>query len=173
MKAKNKTNKTKKIKVTTKVKPELDIPMFYSHTIENSFGVDKSTLSNRYLVKFPDELEIKPFFVTNVNLPTINLIHTTIMGHRFFVKKEVGCVTFEFIDDSEIIYKLMNNINTNPNVELDYGVEVLDPRGSVLKRWEFKKCLIKTIDFSELSYDNDQMMKIMVTIKPMDMVLNS
>jgi len=195
---KAKKNIKKKEKKVVGVNPKFDIPMYDPYTgepnphyeeltgeanpyvemrktqiTENPLNMIEPVLSNRFLVKFPDEFDIKPFYIVSVNLPSIVLKRTTIFGQTIFLKKEIGEVTFELMDNSSVIDKIMKNINTNPNIGLDYELEILDPTGVVIERWKFKKSLIKIVDFSGLSYDNDQFMRIVMTIQPSDVILTA
>jgi hypothetical protein len=44
-------------------------------------------------------------------------------------------------------------------------LEMLDPTGVVVEKWDLSDLEFKTLDFGELSYQNDDLVKITLVIK--------
>ena len=55
--------------------------------------------------------------------------------------------------------------------KFDLKLEMLDPIGVVVERWGLSDCEFKSIDFGELSYQNDDIVKINLIIKLGNVIL--
>jgi soluble cytochrome b562 len=53
----------------------------------------------------------------------------------------------------------------------DYTMEILDPIGHTVEKWEIKKAIIKNIDFGSFSWDKDDPCEITMTVLPSKVTL--
>lgn len=124
---------------------------------------------NRFLVKFPTEMNIKPFFVSSVNLPIIKHEKVGFLG--FIIKTNTYVSDFElemidYIGNS----KSKSNIKTInewffKGKEFNLDIELLDATGVIYEKIELGDCLISKIDFGELNYDDKSLLKYKLTLK--------
>jgi len=117
---------------------------------------------NRWIVKFPAEFEIEPYFVNATQRPSIRLVDNKIV---------VSDITFTFIDTigPSVSEKLMNLTRTaieRPSFarHFSYELELLDPIGNVIEKWKISDCTIKSVNFGELDYGNSEILKCIMTI---------
>lgn len=62
---------------------------------------------------------------------------------------------------SQIIYDLMVH-----GYKLDYNLEMLDPVGLVVEKWEIRGCEILEVDFGTLDYGCDSIARCTLLLKP-------
>lgn len=62
---------------------------------------------------------------------------------------------------SQIIYDLMEH-----SYKLDYNLEMIDPIGAVVEKWEIRGCEILEVDFGTLDYDCDNIVSCTLILKP-------
>ncbi len=62
---------------------------------------------------------------------------------------------------SQVIYDFMVN-----DFKLDYDLELLDPTGVTIEKWEIRDCEILEVDFGSLDYDKDKIMMCGLLVKP-------
>ena len=54
----------------------------------------------------------------------------------------------------------------------DLTINVLGPVGDKVEEWILKGCLVTTVDFGAMSFDNDDPMEVQVTVQPDLCILN-
>ena len=62
---------------------------------------------------------------------------------------------------TQIIYDLMEHRS-----KLDYNLEMIDPTGVVVEKWEIRGCEILEVDFGTLDYDCDDIATCTLILKP-------
>lgn len=62
---------------------------------------------------------------------------------------------------SEIIYDLMKH-----TYKLDYNLEMLDPTGVVIEKWEIRGCEILEVNFGTLDYRDSSIAQCRLLLKP-------
>ena len=120
-------------------------------------------LKNRFLVIFPEELNIEPYLVTDIKLPSVS------------VSKKWGRVEFH---TSDLELKMVDSVK-NPKLPLihsifkdynkfDMAVEQLDAKNISCKRFDLKSCCITRIDCETMGYGNpdNEMYNYRVIITP-------
>lgn len=117
-----------------------------------------------------DKFDNLPFFLTNVNIPGINLSHPEI-GGRDGVQMLLSGDTVKYsalsiemlIDEDFLIYQeLMEIINTNINIEdgtftdfyFDFFIEINNSRGNKVLKIDFSNCRIESI--GDISLDTQE-----------------
>lgn len=119
--------------------------------------------SNRYVVRFPEEFkDIAAFCVSSTRRP-------------LWIPQQGWCdITIKLMDmiapsTSRQIFEFIRwqQIGGNSEKGLDFIIELLDPCGLTVERWEIFG-LITRIDFGELSYDSDELGSIKLNISPIE-----
>jgi hypothetical protein len=123
---------------------------------------------NRFLVKFPEEMKIKPFFVSSINLPIIKNERVNFLGINIKTKTYVSDFEIEMIDS--IAGGNKSNIKTInewffKGKEFNLDIELLDATGVIYEKFSLSDCLIVKIDFGELNYDDKSLLKYKLTLK--------
>ena len=127
--------------------------------------------TNRWFVTFPEVFEIPSWVVSKTERPSIK-----INGNL----NEINPITFIFIDPigpsttpkiMRIIRAMLNNegetnlIDTLKN-GFEYNLELLDPIGVTIEKWIISGCDIISVDFGDLSYSEDEIVKCTMVIQP-------
>jgi len=122
--------------------------------------------NNRWILTLPEETGIQSWVVSKTSRPSFRVVEKKFLGITFCKKIVWDSISIEFLDPigPSTTHLIMNNIN--PLKRFDYTLEMLDPTGITVEKWEIKKCLVKTIDFCELNYGNDGLAKIKMVIQP-------
>lgn len=143
-------------------------PLLNTWKKEEFFNVPQNfepVLKNRFLVIFPEELNIEPYLITEIKLPSIS------------VSKSWGSIKYETTD---LELKMVDSVK-NPKLPLihsifreykkfDMAVEQLDAKNIAIKRFELKSCCVSRIDCETMSYGNqdNEMYNYRVIITPYD-----
>lgn len=106
---------------------------------------------NRFFLKFPEELGIKNYFVSEFNRPVYNLNNYDVTFDPFKVVlyDPIGPSTTQIV---------MDLIRKKPI--FNCKIEMLDPVGTVVEEWEILNCKITKVDFGVLSYKSNEPVKI-------------
>jgi hypothetical protein len=123
---------------------------------------------NRFLVEFPEQFQFVKWCVTNINKPK-------------FTNGEWENIKVEFNDPigpstSQSLYRvveyLINKKNSGDNSMFDIKIKSLDPTGVVIEEWIINIKEILTINFGDLDYQNNDILKPYLIIKPRYCKLN-
>jgi len=84
----------------------------------------------------------------------------------FWSRLKPDTIHIEMIDPispstSQVIYNLIEC-----DFKLDYNLEMLDPTGVVVEKWEVRGCEILEANFGQLDYNNDSLVHCSLIIKP-------
>ena len=129
---------------------------------------------NRFLITFPKHFNIPQWVVSETSRPNMTIKSKKILGFEFLKKiiwadmqiimtDPIGPSTSQSIMD--LIHKSLYEKKQIIKDKFYLKLEMLDPTGVVVERWDFSDCEFKSIDFGELSYQNDNMVKITLVIK--------
>ena len=117
---------------------------------------------NRWLITFPADLGIQCWVFGETQRPTIiykknfwGIKRQYIEPIRFLLRDPIAPST------SQSIYDLIIK-----NKSFSYELEMLDPTGVVVEKWEINNCEILKVDFGNLSYDNDFIAQIEMVVQP-------
>jgi hypothetical protein len=123
---------------------------------------------NRYLVEFPEQFQFVQWSVRTVNKPK-------------YTNGEWENIKVEFSDPigpstSQSLYRvveyLINKKNSGDNSMFDIKIQSLDPTGVVIEEWIINIKEILTINFGDLDYQNSDILKPYLIIKPRYCKLN-
>jgi hypothetical protein len=123
--------------------------------------------NNRFLVIFPEELDIKPYFIKSIQRPTIVTKNKKLFGVNINYKTEVSPIQIEIIN---FIEKTNLNVKINEifqsNKFFDVKIEIVDAKGLVIEEIKLTHCYISEIMFSPLSYNDDNLSTTTIKLNP-------
>lgn len=138
---------------------------------------------NRFLLRFPSDLGIQEWWVSNASRPTITMGETEIpfLNTSTWV---VGRYLWEQINvtlrdpigpsASQAIMEWVRLSSESVTGRQGYAVaykrdlvlEMLDPTGTAVSQWILKNCFIVSAAGGDLSYDDDSLSTWELTIRP-------
>jgi len=129
---------------------------------------------NRFLITFPEHFNIPQWVVFETSRPNMTIKSKKILGVELFKKlvwsdmiitmrDPIGPSTSQSLMD--LIHKNLYEKKQIIKDKFNLKLEMLDPTGVVVEKWDFSDCEFKSIDFGELSYQNDDLVKITLVIK--------
>lgn len=144
---------------------------------------------NRFLVRFPSDLGIQEWWVSNAARPTITMGETEIpfLNTSTWV---VGRYTWDQISitlrdpigpsASQAVMEWVRLASESVTGRQGYAVayardlvlQMLDPTGVAVSEWVCKNCIPITANFGDLAYDDDQLATIELTIRPYYCILS-
>ena len=134
---------------------------------------------NRFLIAFPEYFNIPQWIVSEASRPSMKLITKKIFGFELSksfqwddlvikLRDNIGPSTTQSLMD--LIHPDLKN-NHKVKEKFSLQIEMLDPTGVVVEKWQLDNCEFKLIDFGKLSYDNDNLVTCTLTIKLKDVIL--
>lgn len=148
----------------------------------------ESKKANRFILKFPEELELNSWFVIATSRPTV-VIHNGVteydtinINFRDPISPSVARALWdmyigfskEVFDETTIHPKVYETIKTKLakfDGKFDYELEMLDPTGVPIERWTIQGCEIISISFGNLNYESDGIANCALKIKPTRAIL--
>lgn len=138
---------------------------------------------NRFLFRFPSDLGIQEWWVSSASRPTITASETEIpfLNTSTWV---VGRYTWDSIDvtlrdpigpsASQAVMEWVRLASESVTGRQGYAVsykrdivlELLDPTGVAVSQWVLKNTMPVTVNFGDLSYDDDALATIQITMRP-------
>lgn len=128
-------------------------------------------LKHRFLVVFPENLDIKPYYVTDIKLPTQSLITNTLFGLRHRV--ETTDLEIKMVDSATSPKLPLFHSIFKDNAKFNMAIEIIDSKNIVVQRFELQHCSINRIECQNMSYENqhNQMFEYRLSISPQDFVI--
>lgn len=143
---------------------------------------------NRFLIRFPSDLGIQEWWVSQSVRPNITIGNTEIpfLNTSNWV---AGRYKWETLDitlrdpigpsASQAVMEWVRLHAESVNGRMGYAVaykrdiqiEMLDPTGTVVSLWICKNCQITAANFGDLSYEDDALATITLTIQPQYCIL--
>lgn len=138
---------------------------------------------NRFILRFPSELGINEWFVESTNRPKITIGATAIpfLNTEKYVagKYTWGTIGVTFRDPigpsaaqalmewvrlhaESVTGRMGYAAGYKKTIELD----MLDPTGVVIEKWQLVDTFLTDVDFSSLGYSEDGLAQITVTLRP-------
>ena len=144
---------------------------------------------NRFLLRFPSDLGIQEWWVSSTSRPQIQMGATEIpfLNTSTYV---VGRYTWETISvtlrdpigpsASQAIMEWVRLHSESVTGRQGYAVaykrdlvlEMLDPTGTVVSQWIIKNAMITDAKFGDLSYSDDGLAEITLTLRPQYCILS-
>lgn len=121
--------------------------------------------NNRFLVLFPDNFGVTPIHVKSVTRPSL-VMKRKLIGSKI----EISPVVVELIDLIQENFKL--NVKLNEILKevkkFNLTIQTVNPKGLVIEEMKLSDCFISEINFSPLSYDDDNLSVTTITVNPND-----
>ena len=109
---------------------------------------------NRYLIQFPEEIGIQPFFVNHLTLPSLSFEQQSFLGVRFATKKVYSDIEIEIKEiEGASIFKLLRE-KMDSGKPFKFNVEFLSAKNIVIDKWEING-FISSLSMSTLTYKSD------------------
>lgn len=138
---------------------------------------------NRFLLRFPSDLGIQTWWVSNASRPTITMneteipfINTSTWVVGRYIWEQVTVTLRDPIGPSasqavmEWIRLASESVTGRQGYALAYKrdviLELLDPTGTVVSQWILKNVMPVIGNFGDLSYDDDNLATIDLTLRP-------
>lgn len=138
---------------------------------------------NRFLIRFPSDLGIMEWWVSNAARPTINMnaVEIPFINTSTWV---VGRYTWDSIQvtlrdpigpsASQAVMEWVRLASESVTGRQGYAIaykrnlvmEMLDPTGTAISQWVIVNAMPTTVSFGDLAYDDDALATIDITIQP-------
>jgi hypothetical protein len=124
--------------------------------------------NNRFLVLFPEKFGITPTYVKSVTRPSL-VIKKGIIGRKL----EISPIVIELIDLIKEEFKLNVKLNEilKEHKRFNLTIQTVNPKELVIEEMELSDCYISELNFSPLSYSDDNLSVTTITIKPNDFTI--
>jgi hypothetical protein len=135
--------------------------------INNVFIPYEPKKTNRFIVRFPKSFNLPEWVCFETSRPTLRIVGEAknVIWDDLVVKMydPIGPSTTKALMDLVYENKIIDKFS--------FDIEMLDPTGVVVEKWQLDNCEFKSIEFGNLSYNNDESVKCIITIKLKDVVL--
>jgi hypothetical protein len=131
--------------------------------------IKESMKTNRWLLTFPPELGFGRSWVTRVDTPKLVISK----NHKIKCKK-MKIILYDSIHP----YKPRNILDwilLNDGIKettTDIKLQLLDPTGVVVVKWDLLDCKLKSVDFGSFNIGDNSPVEISLTIKPKEIKIN-
>jgi hypothetical protein len=134
---------------------------------------------NRFMVTYPEHFKIPQWVTFETSRPSMKLVTKKIFGFELVksfkwddlvikLRDPIGPSTTQSL--MELIHPDLKNKH-KVKEKFSLQIEMLDPTGVIVEKWQLDNCEFKSIDFGKLSYDNDNLVTCTLTIKLKDVIL--
>ena len=130
---------------------------------------------NRFLIKFPEEFGVKENLIVKTSRPSMYIREKKIFGIKYsseIVWNDIKIEIMDPIGNLSTTKRIFTLFKEDITKEFNYTIEMLDPTGVVIEKWLVNNCLVKTIDFGDLSYISNDLSKITLVITPKDIFVS-
>jgi hypothetical protein len=129
-------------------------PLLLNWKKEDFYNVPQNfqpKLKNRFLVVFPKELNIKPYFVTEVKLPSME-VNRGVFGTHSYLSTPLELTMIDSSTEPRlpVLFSWFKDYT-----KFDLSIEQLDPMNVIIQKFSLKKCLITRVDCESMSYRNN------------------
>lgn len=138
---------------------------------------------NRWLFRFPADLGIQEWFLSSASRPSINQneteIHflntsTWVLGRYTWnaievtLRDPIGPSASQAVMEWVRLHSesVTGRQGYAAGYKRDIELEMLDPTGVVVQKWILKNVMLTTVNFGELSYSDDEVASITMTMRP-------
>ena len=137
---------------------------------------------NRFLVNLPVEFDLPAWTIHTTSRPKIDLRKEGYFSFTDFV------LTFRDPTSPSTTQRLWNIFLAFSGIEyapefvknnldkfkdgFNYSLEMCDPTGAVVERWQMCKCRIIDIDFGSVTYSEDSLAECKITIRAEEVYLD-
>lgn len=138
---------------------------------------------NRFLLRFPSDLGIQEWWVSNAARPQITMNETEIQFLNTstwvvgrYVWEQISITLRDPIGPSasQAVMEWVRLASESPTGRQGYAaaykrdlvLEMLDPTGTTVSQWIIKNAMPVTVNFGELAMDDDGLATIEITLRP-------
>lgn len=138
---------------------------------------------NRFILRFPSDLGIQEWWVSNASRPTITMnateipfLNTSTWVVGRYIWEEISVTLRDPIGPSasQAVMEWVRLASESATGRQGYAVaykrdlvlEMLDPTGTAVSQWIIKNAMPTSVAFGELSYDDDALADITINIRP-------
>lgn len=138
---------------------------------------------NRFLMRFPSDLGIQEWWVSNAARPKITMgdkeipfLNTSTWVVGRYAWEEISVTLRDPIGPSasqavmEWVRLASESVTGRQGYAVSYKrdlvLEMLDPTGTAVSQWIIKNCWPKVVGFGDLSYEDDGLATIEMTLRP-------
>lgn len=138
---------------------------------------------NRFLLRFPSDLGIQEWWVSNAARPTITMkekeipflnTSTWVVGRYLWDSMSITLRDPIGPSASQAVMEWVRLVSESVTGRQGYAVaykrdlvlEMLDPTGTAVSQWIIKNAMPVTVNFGQLAYDDDSLATIEITIRP-------
>lgn len=144
---------------------------------------------NRFIMRFPSDLGVQEWWVSNTSRPSITIGNTeipflntsTYVAGRY--KWETISITLRDPIGPSASQAVMEWVRLHAEsatgrmgyaaaYKRDLVIEMLDPTGTSVSQWILKNCQLTDAKFGELQYDSDDIATIEITVQPQYCILS-
>lgn len=145
-------------------------------------------LKNRWTVEFPTDIGIQTFMMESFQRPTITInskeipfMNTSTYVSGRFTWGEMTMNIRDFIAPStaQAVMEWVRLSSESATGRSGYAsgyaktlnLKLLDGPGVAVEQWRLQNCIITSADFGSLSYSDDELAMVSVTIQPQNCIL--
>jgi len=122
---------------------------------------------NRFIVRFPNSFNLAEWVCFETSRPTLRIVGDA----KNVIWGDLIVKMYDPISPSTT-RALMDLVYENKIIDkFNFNIEMLDPTGVVVEKWQLDNSEFSSIDFGELSYNQDKSAICTLTIKLKDVVL--
>lgn len=138
---------------------------------------------NRFLLRFPSDLGIQEWWVSNAARPTITMgkteiqfLNTSTWVVGRYIWEQISVTLRDPIGPSasQAVMEWVRLASESVTGRQGYAVaykrdlvlEMLDPTGTAVSQWIIKNAIPVTVNLGDLAYDDDGLSTIEITIRP-------
>lgn len=115
---------------------------------------------NRYLLLFPENLNIRPWQIKRVSLPSLK--------RDFWGRKKWGNMSIELFS----VIGLTSTYDLIRHKKFDAVFQTLDPTGVICQELIIKIDLIHKMDITDFHYESDELAGLYIQFKIKDVIVN-
>lgn len=144
---------------------------------------------NRFLLRFPSDLGIQEWWVSNCSRPSLTqnpveipFLHTSNWVLGRYSWEDISVTLREPIGPSasqavmEWVRLHSESVTGRQGYAISYKrdlvLELLDPTGVAMSQWIIKEAMITSAKFSEMEYGSDDIATVELTLKPFYCILS-
>jgi hypothetical protein len=119
---------------------------------------------NRFIINLPENLGLSKWVAYATQRPKYKLSGASYVWEPIEIKfrDPIAPSTTGILWEKFIIGK---------NDNFDYTLEMLDPIGSIVEKWEINGCRVLSIDFGELNYSSESIVTCTIIVQPSNVQL--
>lgn len=140
---------------------------------------------NRWLVTLPEEFNLEPQIAFKTSRPSAKILNGDVIPNPISITFRdpiapsyaqlvfiamVGLTDYDSDSDNSQA-KVHKSKFSNLKDGFNYTLELLDPTNTVVEKWEILGCTLTGVDFGGLSYSDDSLCEVTITVQPKKWVL--